>query len=82
MTKQISVTGINTTTEQIIVCDIMNLYDIPSLQRRIESCVDSGADKVVIVLPCGAVFDRNVKTLNAISLSAFANQIFRTLGAE
>ena len=81
MDKEIAVTGVNTATEELILAEKFAVSEADQIARRIESCIDKGADKVVIVLPCGAVFDRNVKKLNEISLSVFVNQIFRTLGA-
>ena len=54
---------------------------VNEINRRILSCQDKGADKVVITLPTGAIFEKQIKNLNGISIGAFANQIFRTLGA-
>lgn len=79
---QLSFTGINTELEKIVLNEITaDILEVDEINRRILSCQYKGADKVVIVLPTGAVFEKQIKSINSVSIEAFAKQIFRTLGA-
>jgi ABC-type xylose transport system substrate-binding protein len=81
MPKKITITGVNSEQEEVVMCDIMEVENGEQIARRIESSVNKGADTVIIVLPCASVYNQNVKSKTDAQIAAIANRVYRTLNA-